>query len=77
MGFFRLCSDLQKDSCSQYLLGDMYYEGTEVHQDYASAFRLYEKAAGLGYHTANYKLAWMYYEGKGVRHDRVVWHSMR
>ena len=61
--------DLQRDSCSQYVLGNMYYEGIGFHQNYASAFNFYEKAASAGHTSAKDKLAWMYYEGKGVRHD--------
>ena len=51
---------------SQYQLGEMYYSGTGVAQDYKAAAKWYQKAAQQGDSKAQFKLAEMYYSGTGV-----------
>ena len=62
----------QGDVHAQWRLGQMYYNGEGVRQDYAKAFEWYQKAAahensGVAY--AQYNLGVMYYNGEGVRQD--------
>lgn len=68
--FFANASTLQKaeqgEVDSQYELGEMYYTGTGVTQDYKAAAKWYQKAAEQGDSKAQYKLAEMYYSGTGL-----------
>jgi TPR repeat protein len=57
------------DAEAQNNLGNMYYVGQGVEQDYAEALRLYELAAEQGYASAQTKLGYMYSEGLGVEQD--------
>src|SRR5205823_2138550 len=52
-------------------LGNMYFHGRGVPQDYAEAVRWYRKAADQGYAKAQYNLGNMYYYGRGVPRDRA------
>jgi uncharacterized protein len=67
---FANASTLQKaeegDLDAQYQLGEMYYSGTGVVQDYKAAAKWYQKAALQGDAKAQFKLAEMYYSGTGV-----------
>lgn len=63
---------MQGDISAQWRLGQMYYNGEGVRQDYTKAAEWYRKAAahgnsGVAY--AQYNLGVMYYNGEGVRQD--------
>jgi len=51
---------------AQYNLGDMYYEGVGVPQNYAEAAKWFRKAADQGDTYAQYNLGSMYEKGRGV-----------
>jgi tetratricopeptide (TPR) repeat protein len=62
---------------AQYNLGNMYYKGKGVQQDYKQAAAWYEKAAEQGDADAQRELGYMYHHGEGVQHDfkqALVWH---
>lgn len=50
-------------------LGDMYYIGDGVEQNYEEAFKCYEEVASHGNPYAQYKLGDIYYFGEGVRQN--------
>ena len=52
------------------MLGEMYYNGYGVEQNYKTAFEYCEKAAKAGDVFAQYKLGHMYYSGHGVAVDK-------
>ena len=54
---------------AQYSLGDCYYFGNGVTQDYAKAVEWYQKAAEQGYAKAQYSLGICYNGGWGVAQD--------
>ena len=63
---------------AQYNLGECYYEGIGVPQDYKQAVYWYSKAAEQGLAEAQYNLGLCYDEGKGVTPDykqAVYWLS--
>ncbi|HEY5715449.1 MAG TPA: tetratricopeptide repeat protein [Psychromonas sp.] len=68
--FFANASTLQKaeqgEVDAQYQLGEMYYSGTGVAQDYKAAAKWYQKAAQQGNTKAQFQLGEMYYSGTGV-----------
>jgi hypothetical protein len=66
--YFLLAAELG-NSVAQSFLGDMYYYGQGVQEDYAEAAKLYRKAAELGDAYAQYSLGWMFDTGKGVTED--------
>ena len=47
----------QGDAEAQFNLGLMYYNGQDVHQDYAEAVKWYRQAADQGYVKAQYNLS--------------------
>lgn len=51
------------------IIGDIYYIGDGVEQDYAEAFKWYSKAAKRGYNMAKIKMTLMLYRGRGVKKD--------
>jgi len=55
-------------------LGNCYYDGTGVAQDYAKAFSYYLEAAKQGYAKAFFNLGYCYYNGTGVtkNHEQAV-----
>ena len=57
------CSDLVE-------LGNKFYSGTEVLQDYFEAIKWYKIAAINGSADAQYKIGYMYLNGQGVRQDK-------
>ena len=57
------------DSEAQFKLGNMYYYGQGVNQDYAKAIEWYERAAEQGNAAAQFNLGLMYDFGKGVERD--------
>ena len=67
-----------KDREVMYLLGNAYYEGKIVGQDYKKAKEWYQKSIDLGYIPSMQKLADMYYYGHGVSQDwqkAFFWHK--
>lgn len=54
---------------AQYTLGEKYYEGTEIAQDYEEAMKWFMKAAGKNDLTALNWVGYMYYNGYGVAQD--------
>ncbi|MBW2740392.1 MAG: sel1 repeat family protein [Deltaproteobacteria bacterium] len=58
----------QEDGKAEYELGEKYFEGKGVPQDYAEAAEWYQKAAEIGNPNAQYKLGRMYqgYGGEGI-----------
>lgn len=61
----------QEDGKAEYELGEKYFEGKGVPQDYAEAAEWYQKAAEIGNPNAQYKLGRMYqgYGGEGIHTD--------
>lgn len=59
------------DAYSMGMLGDRYYYGNDVEQDYAKAAKWYQKAAEQGLELAQYNLAACYEEGRGVKKNRI------
>ncbi|MEI9902941.1 MAG: tetratricopeptide repeat protein [Asticcacaulis sp.] len=57
------------DARAQLELGDDYYTGRDVDQDYAQALSWYQKAADNGNSDAEVALAMMYTRGAGVPQD--------
>lgn len=51
-------------------LGDMYYAGKGVRQDYQKAMEYYQKACDEGYPYAFYSLGFMYWKGQGTLPDK-------
>ena len=59
----------QGNADAQYGLGEVYYRGKDVPQDYAEAMKWYRKAAERGDAKAQFSLGWMYSYGEGVLKD--------
>ena len=57
------------DAAAQVALGDCYYEGNGVEQNYTIAAQWYLKAAEQGSMEGQYKLGMCYYNGYGVAQD--------
>lgn len=62
---YRLAAD-QGFASAQFELGDMYYVGRGVRQDYTEAVRWFQLAANQGNAYAQHDLGVMYYAGLGV-----------
>ena len=62
----RYFNDCKDPAYAFYILGEMYYYGDYIQQDYYKAFRCYAKATELGNLYARKKLSFMYYYGEGV-----------
>ncbi len=63
-------SNIQAGSC--YNLGQMYYSGRGVRQDYHKAAELYKKACDMKYGRACNELGLLYGVGKGVRQNYSI-----
>lgn len=74
-----LKKDAQKgDVLSQRMLGDFYFFGKEVTQDYKQAVYWYKKAAEQGDISAQFQLGYCYSNGEGVAQDdqqAVYWYK--
>ena len=57
---------------AQYILGEMYFFGNGVPQDYAKAREWFEKAAAQGHAGAQFALGAIYDRGQGVPKDYVT-----
>ncbi|PNX49577.1 MAG: hypothetical protein BV456_08800, partial [Thermoplasmata archaeon M8B2D] len=65
--FFRHAE--QGNAEAQNLLGEMYFLGKGIKQDYQEAAKWYRKAAEQGRANAQYNLGFMYENGQGVEQD--------
>ena len=65
----RYFNDCKDPAYAFYILGEMYYYGDYIQQDYYKAFRCYAKATEFGKLYARKKLSFMYYYGEGVDKD--------
>jgi TPR repeat protein len=72
----RLCRPLaeQGDPSAQTALGNLYYEGWGVEQNYTGAANWFRKAAEQGDATGQFSLGWAYEQGDGVLQDYVLAH---
>ncbi len=61
----KACSDGMAVACQN--LGDLYYKGKKVKQDYLEAANYYGKACDSGYVGGCSALAFMYEEGQGIK----------
>ena len=59
------------DADAQYRLALMYDYGEDIDQDYAQAFKWYQKSANQGYANAQYNLGWMYKNAHGMPEDNA------
>ena len=62
----------------QFALGERYYHGNGVEQNYQKALEWYERAASQGFEEAISSIGYMYSQGKGVRQNNekaVEWYS--
>jgi len=69
----------QGNANAQNLVGEMYFLGKGVKQDYQEAAKWYRKAAEQGDANAQYNLGFMYENGQGVIQDRkeaAKWYRM-
>ena len=64
----------QGDSRAQYNLGNMYYDGQGVPQDYKESVKWYRKSAEQGNSVAQSNLGVSYAKGQGVPKDYVIAH---
>lgn len=55
----------------QHILGDVYYKGEGVQQDYSEAFKWYRLAADQGLAESQHMLGAMYDQGNGMPQDYV------
>src|SRR4051812_34170725 len=64
---------------AQIKLGDLYYEGEGVAQNYDEALKWYRKAAEAGLPRAQLRIGLMYSQGRSVQQDRseaVRWYGL-
>lgn len=54
------------------MLGNLYYTGLGVSQDFSRAAELYQEAAMLGNASAQYNLGLIYHNGLGIPTDKVT-----
>ena len=67
------------DEDNQVTLGNMYYHGKRVKQDYKKAFKWFKKAAEKGNLPAQFILSVMYHKGEGVEKNNkeaFIWASI-
>lgn len=62
----------KKDPRALHALGELYYGGSGVEQDYAQALKWYQQAAELGHIQAQCNVGEFYLQGLGVEKDAVV-----
>jgi TPR repeat protein len=70
MRWFRLAAD-QGYSLAQFMLGNMYYNGSGIPRDYTKAMQWYSVAANQNYAPAQNNLGVMYLQGHGAPQDYV------
>ena len=70
---------VQGDATAQYQLGNRYYAGKDVKQDYDQAFLWYRRAAQQGNMESQFKLGNMYLMGEGVSQSDIeaaTWYKL-
>ena len=67
--FKKACNEGASSGC--YNLGLLYYNGTEVEQEYFKAAEAFSKACDDGHTKACYNLGIMYVEGKDLRKNNI------
>lgn len=75
--WFKLASQLSNNPEANFFLGEAYFRGLGVPQDYGTAVPHYETAAKGGHPVAQYIIGTMYEAGWGVRQDLIqalVWY---
>ena len=70
LGFLSGCCE-ERNRYKQFNLGNMYYNGQGVEQDYKQAVYWWQKSAEQGFATAQYNLGFMYAKGQGLEQDFV------
>ena len=68
------CSRRKEDAESHFSLGDMYFSGQGVPQDYKEAVKWYRRAAEQGSIEAQYNLGVSYRDGQGVPRNYAMAH---
>lgn len=63
----RQCNNGDTGSCFD--LGNLYYDGDDVKQDYNKAMGFYSKACEMGHANGCYHLGYLYNFGEGVKQD--------
>lgn len=69
--WFKLASQLSNNAEANFFLGEAYFRGLGVPQDYGTAVPHYEKAARGNHPVAQYIIGTMYEAGWGVRQDYI------
>ena len=64
----------QNNRTAQFFLGDIYFDGTGVTQDFQEAAHWWQQAAEAGYTSAQYALGFLYAQGKGVTQNSITAH---
>lgn len=68
--YFDQATDINpNNSSAQFNIGQAYYYGEGVDQDYKKAFSWLTKSANQNYSLAKIQLAEMYFSGKGIKRD--------
>jgi len=60
----------QGDINAQNKVGEMYYMGNDVEQDFEKAAKWFKKASNVGHAKAQINLGLMFYKGEGVKKDK-------
>lgn len=55
------------DVAAEYELGELYYQGKRIRQDYGQALHWFERASLKGNAQAQYQLGRMFFQGEGVQ----------
>jgi TPR repeat protein len=72
---YNICKEVE-DPNAQYIIGEMYYYGLGVKEDYAEAAIWFRKAAEQGNPESQFVIGKMYYYGVGVKKDHaeaIIW----
>lgn len=69
--WYRVAAIFNDHTASQFRLGELYFNGRGVEQDYGKAIHFYTQAAKKGHAAAQYLLGAMYMEGWGVPQNYI------
>lgn len=67
--------DCSEEMIKNYQLGNAYYEGNGVRQDFKRAFDYWKKAADQGHREARVKVGTLFYKGEGVEKNYTKAHN--
>jgi len=67
---YNICKEVGEPN-AQYIIGEMYYYGLGVKEDYAEAAIWFRKAAEQGNPESQFVIGKMYYYGVGVKEDHA------